>query len=232
MGFSFLIIKSGSTTADASKVNETKVVQSEIKSIESTSASQIHTTTVQSSTNESNVTKAFEVTTSTYLASTTVESPITYEDDYYDEETTIASNTTEVNEIEDVPIISTTIPTIIHTHVLESTTEVTVTTTTIASTTETSTTSDKNVTTTTVAPNPKNETKPESNTTESNGILKAQIVTDLYTYYTMIAPIVLRIIFGIVVSMTKVKDALKKPTGIGISLFCYFFYMPLVSLLV
>lgn len=231
VGFLFLIVKSGITTAQVSKVNQTKVVQSEIESFatkkhgfESTTVGKIQTTTVKpSATIESNVTQVFEATTSTYLASTTIESLTTYEDDYYDENITEVSSTTEANKIEN----ATTIPTLNHTQAPESTTEVTVITT-IASTTET-TTIHENSTTTTIAPNPKNESEPGSNATDSNGILNAQIVTDLYIYYKMITPIVLRIIFGISVSVTKVKAALKKPTGIAISLFCNFFYMPLVS---
>lgn len=227
MGFTFLLIKCDAITAEIYKVNETKIVPSEIKSFESTTGVEIWTTTVKSSTIVPNVTKVFEVTTSTHLPSTATESLTTFEyDDFYDEDVTEVSNTTEANKIKEITINSTTIPTVNHTQVAESTTEAIVTTT-IATTTET-TTFRANLSTTTIASIPKNESRPASNETDSNGILSAQIVTDLYTYYKMIAPIILRIIFGIIVSVTKVKDALKKPTGIAISLFCNFFYMPLV----
>lgn len=240
VGFLTLIVKTGITEAQVSKVNETKTVQNGNKSfvtteygVESTTANQIYTTTVKSSTIEFNSTTAFEVTTNSVLASTTIESPTTDEDYYYvDEDVTNKTSTTEAKKIEDTTIKYTTIPTVNTTQVLESTTKSeAVTTTTIASTTEiASTTSNENLTTTTtIASSAKNGSQPVTNQTDSNGILNAQIVTDLYIYYKMITPIILRIIFGIIVSVTKVKAALMKPAGIAISLFCNFFYMPLVS---
>lgn len=241
VGFSFLIVSSGLTTAQVSQVNETKTVPNGNKSItttehgvESTTASQISTTLVKSSTIKYDSTTAVEKTTSNILASTTIEpleSLETDEGDYYDEVTEIVT-TFKANKTEDKPFKYTTIPTVNHTEALESTTKnATVVTTTIASTTLIdSTTSSANLTTTTtIAPSPKNESKPVQNDTEPNGILSAQIVNDLYIYYKMITPIILRIIFGITVSVTKVKAAIQKPTGIAISLFCNFFYMPLVS---
>lgn len=280
IGFSILIVKSGLTTAQVSKANETNVVQNGNQSstttelgFESTTTSEIYKTSVKPSTIKGDATTiSFEVTTNSVLAaSTTIESLTTELDDYYDdfiEET----STTEASEIEDIPINNTTtpaiptiptvtqtqvpelstkiedipikytttpailtIPTVNHTQVPESTTknEVIVTTTTIASTTAIdSTTSSENLTTTTIASkSPKNESRPVSIGTNSNGILSAQIFNDLYIYYKMITPIILRIIFGIGVSLTKVKAAVKKPAGIAIALFCNFFYMPLVSII-
>lgn len=225
VGFLVLIVKSSITTAQVSKVNETKIVQHGNESVvradygvESSTVSQIYTTP------------------------STIESLATTEDDYYvDEDATEVPTTTEPKKIEAMPITkATAIPTSNHTHVLESTTKSeAVTTTTAASTTSTtevafttevsSTTSYANLTTTTVASGPKNGSQPMSNDTDSNSILSAQIVTDLYIYYKMVTPVILRIIFGMVVSVKKVKAALVRPTGIAISLFCNFFYMPLVS---
>lgn len=147
------------------------------------------------------------------------------ETDDYDDDVTELSSTTEIIKIENTTTTSSTTSTTA-VPVTTSTTEIT-TSTTVESTTEAA--ANENVATTTIAPIPKNDTELVTNSTESNGILNAAIVSELYTYYTMITPIVLRIIFGISVSITKVKDVLKKPVGIAITLFCNFFYMPLVS---
>lgn len=235
VGFLVLIVKSGITTAQVSKVNETKIGQHGNESVVQADYGVESSTPVIS-------TIAVEATTNSVLASTTIESLATTEDDYYvDEDATEVTTTTEPRKIEAMPITkATAIPTSNHTHELESTTKSeAVTTTTAASTTSTtevafttevsSTTSYANLTTTTVASSPKNGSQPMSNDTDSNSILSAQIVTDLYIYYKMIAPVILRIIFGMVVSVKKVKAALVRPTGIAIALFCNFFYMPLVS---
>lgn len=228
LGLLCLIVKSDETTTEVSKFNETKIVQNSVESstklnhgFESTTAIGISPTTEKS---PISITEA----TRNELASTMNGSFITHEADYYDEDVIEMTSTTQTIRIENSTIESSNISTatVTTTQMYKNTTEIT-TSTTVEAPGEAI--SIENATTTTITPTPKNETESATNSTEPNGILNAEIVSDLYTYYTMITPIILRIIFGITVSVAKVKDALKRPTGIIITLFCNFFYMPLVS---
>lgn len=246
VGLLILVVKSAIATAEVSKFNETKVV-----GIESTTVSKISTTTATFPIIES-------TTKSSDLASTTIDSFIIDEFDYYDEDDIEAPNATEIVKIESSAMESATVNDTVETTTKVIPSENVTTTTTIAVTpsneaepvsnsTESSTatandtqvyesttviTTTQAVESTTKAIPSENETtttEPVSNSTESKGIFTAGIVADLYIYYKMVTPIVLRIIFGIIVSVTKVKVALKKPIGIAVVLFCNFFYMPLVS---
>lgn len=221
------------TTTEVSKVDGANAFQT--KSFEpppttrtTTTTEAAITTTAKSTSIEPNVTKVFEVTTTSgSVADPIDQSPTTIELDRYDVNSTEKPNTTEFSEIEDI-----TVSTVINTEKYETTTE-TVKFTSVESTTETIPYENENLTTTTttIALNPSNDSEPVSNAnaTDPNGIFIAAIASDVYIYYKMVAPIVLRIMFGIIVSVKKVKAVLKQPYGIGITLFCNFFYMPLVS---
>lgn len=147
----------------------------------------------------------------------------------------------ETNDTEVTTVMETEEPSTTKVHNTEVTTEseveeTTTTTTTIMMTTTELTTTEavvnENVTTTTTTIQPSNnETTQTLNDTDHKGqpILKAETIANIYRYYKAITPIILRILFGIVMEMRKVKATLKKPIGIGIAFACNFLFMPLVS---